>query len=87
MNNYCENCKYARLWTDGEKLRYMTDFYNSVGSLPFACNHYICGKIPKGKEWTDAETGNTYSYDGYSLEGECYDDVFHCFEEGDNDPN
>lgn len=83
MSNYCENCKHAHKWSDREKLDYLNRTFDLLGSLPrYEVDHYYCDKIPKGKEWTDEETGNIYSYDGYSLEGECYDDVFHCFERG-----
>lgn len=40
-----------------------------------------CDKIPKGTEWHDEETQKTYTYDGYSIEDEVYDEVFGCFEE------
>jgi hypothetical protein len=46
--------------------------------MPCRADHYICDKIPRGAEWID--NGKTYTYDGYSLDGENYDEVFHCFE-------
>ena len=78
MNTDCVNCKHARLWTAKEQFEDIERMYNSLGCMPCRVDHYICDKIPKGKEWT--EDGNTYSYDGYSLDGENYDEVFHCFE-------
>ena len=78
MNTDCVNCKHERLWTDKERCEYIERMFNSTGCIPCGADHYICDKIPKGKEWT--EDGNTYSYSGYSLAGENYDEVFHCFE-------
>lgn len=78
MNTDCVNCIHARKWADAEKLEYINRFFELLGYLPTDCDHYICDKIPKGKEWTD--DGKTYTYDGYSLDGENYDEVFHCFE-------
>ena len=78
MKTDCVNCKHARLWTDKEQFEYIERTLNSIGRIPCRADHYICDKIPKGTEWT--EDGNTYSYDGYSLDGENYDEVFHCFE-------
>ena len=79
MNTDCVNCKHARLWTDAEKLEYINEMLESLGRLPTDIDHYICDKMPKGSEWT--ENGNTYQYDGYSLDGENYDEVFGCFEQ------
>lgn len=78
MYTDCVNCKHARLWTDKEQFEYIERIFNSIGHMPCRADHYICDKIPKGKEWI--EDGKTYSYDGYSLDGENYDEVFHCFE-------
>ena len=78
-NTDCVNCKHAHKWTDAEIHAYNTKFMESLGRLPCQCDRYNCDKIPKGTEWTD--DGNTYKYDGYSLDGENYDEVFHCFEE------
>jgi hypothetical protein len=78
MNTDCVNCKHARLWTDKEQFEYIEKMYNSLGRMHCRADHYICDKIPKGAEWID--DGKTYTYDGYSLDGENYDEVFHCFE-------
>lgn len=78
MNRECQNCKHARLWTDAEKFEYIEEMYKIIGRLPCRADHYICDKIPKGAKWT--EDGKTYEYDGYSLKGEDYNEVFNCFE-------
>ena len=78
MNTDCVNCKHARLWTDAEKFEYIKNMFESLGRLPCDIDHYICDKIPKGTEWM--EDDKIYKYDGYSLDGENYDEVFHCFE-------
>lgn len=78
MNTDCNNCKRSRLWTDAEQFEHIERIFKATGGLPCRVDHYICNKIPKGTEWTDGE--NVYAYDGYSLEGENYDEVFHCFE-------
>lgn len=79
MNNECQNCKHARLWSDAEHFEYIERMFKSLGRLPCLADHYICDKIPEGTQWT--EDDQTYKYDGYSLDGECYDEIFHCFEE------
>lgn len=78
MERDCVNCKHARKWTDAEQFEYIERIFKSIGKLPCGCDHYICDKIKKGTTWT--EDGETYEYDGYSLDGENYDDVFGCFE-------
>ena len=78
MNTDCVNCKHARLWTDKEQFECIERMYKSIGRMPCRADRYICDKIPEGTEWTD--DGKTYTYDGYSLDGENYDEVFHCFE-------
>ena len=77
-NTDCVNCKHAHKWSDEERLAYINRFYEWFQRFPCDCDHYKCDKIPEGTEWT--EDGNTYKYDGYSLDGENYDEVFHCFE-------
>ena len=74
----CQNCKHARLWTHEEKLAHYKHLID-LNIIPADVDHYICDKIAEGTEWT--EDGDTYTYDGYSLDGENYDEVFHCFEE------
>lgn len=78
MNNECQNCVHAHLWSDEKVKANMDRFYEWFGRFPVMCDRYDCDKIAEGTEWT--EDGKTYKYDGYSLDGECYDDVFHCFE-------
>ena len=64
--NMCGVCKHWHEW-DGE----------DAGQLARG----DCDKVPKGKEWVDGDTNKTYTYDGYSIEDECYDEVFGCFEQ------
>ena len=85
MNTDCQHCKHARLWTEAEKFAYIERIYKSVGRVPIAMNHYICDKIKAGDTWYDAEEDKEYAYGGYSLDGENYDEVFHCFEGRDKE--
>lgn len=78
MKTDCQNCKHAHKWDDKRIKEYEDQFYFLLGRLPIRCDRYDCDKIAKGTEWT--EEGKTYSYDGYSLDGENYDEVFECFE-------
>ena len=81
-NTDCVNCKHAHKWTDKEQFEYIERIYKSIGRMPCRVDHFICDKIPKGTEWV--EYGKKFSYDGYSLDGENYDEVFHCFEPRDS---
>lgn len=77
MSRECQDCKHSRKWSYEEKLAHYKDMVNH-GIIPCDVDRYICDKIPKGTEFI--VSGNTYAYDGYSLKGECYDEVFGCFE-------
>lgn len=78
MSRECQDCKHSRLWGYDEKLAHYKDMIDH-GIIPCDADHYICDKISKGRAWI--EQGKVYTYDGYSLKGECYDEVFGCFEE------
>ena len=77
----CTNCRHSHKWTAEEKAEYIRNFTELVGRPPCDFDHYLCDKITKGTPWT--VEGNTLTYDGYSIEGENYDEVFHCFEPKD----
>lgn len=80
MNTDCTNCKHARLWNDAEQYAYIKNIFESLHRMPSRIDHYFCDKIPEGATWYDAEFDKEFNYDGFSLEGENYDEVFHCFE-------
>lgn len=70
-SNDCGNCRRWHIWPE-EKQEY---------GIPLG----DCDKIERGRKFYDLdEKGNvvqTYTYDGYSFEDECYDEEFGCFEE------
>lgn len=79
MSRECQDCKHSRMWSYEEKLAHYKDMVDH-GIIPCGVDHYICDKIPEGQEFPSEDGTKVYKYDGYSLEGECYDEVFGCFE-------
>ncbi len=72
----CRDCGGCKHWKEWDNKRYeRLGLTYTVTTLAQG----DCDKIPEGQKWTD-EDGNTYTYDGYSFEDECYDEVMHCFE-------
>lgn len=77
----CGGCRHWHEWGE-DRIRKEASRYEALG-LTYSHSELAkgdCDKVPKGTEWKDTE-GNTYSYDGYSLEDECYDEVMGCYED------
>ena len=91
--NYCPNCGAKMCGTENGTLEKIIDldFNNQLDKRCGNCKHWHehigqkyhlktgdCDKIIKGTKFSG--DGQTYEYDGYSFEDECYDDYFNCFE-------
>lgn len=86
METDCQYCKHYHEWSDKEKIDYINRYYEYFKTLPnLNIRRGNCDKIPKGTEWIDE--GKVYTYDGYSLYGENYDEVFNCFEKSECEVN
>ena len=82
MRKECQYCKHAHKMDAEKEWHIRCNTIHLFEMSRGVCKYYDCDKIPKGEKWT--ENGETYEYDGYSLEGENYDEVFHCFEPREN---
>lgn len=81
--NDCGNCMHWQQWDFGRECeqwrRINRTGVTQIGHDRDSIHFGDCDRIVKGTKFY-GENGEEYTYDGYSFEDECYDEVFHCFE-------